>query len=61
MPDFTGELGGILASAWIAGIATGWGLCMKIRVTPLTSHTDKLEAKLDELRGKIEQQFWGGR
>lgn len=51
LPSFTGEIGGLLAGAFMTGISIGWGLCVKIRLTPLSQ--ELAEAKL-ELRQFLE-------
>ena len=61
MPEFTGPEGGILAAMFMTGISFGWGLCMKIRVSPMSKHADKIETKYDQIMEKIEQRFWDGR
>jgi uncharacterized membrane protein YciS (DUF1049 family) len=61
LPDFTGEMGGLLAAMFMTGISIGWGLCVKIRVQPLRDQATKLELKLDDLLSKIEAAFWNAR
>lgn len=58
LPDFSGQMGGLLATMWIIGVGAGWGLCVKIRVNPLREHATKIEVKLDDLLSKIESHFW---
>lgn len=61
LTEFVKGLDGSSAAIFLAGISFGWGLCVKIRVTPLRTHADKLETKLDDLLAKIEAQFWSAR
>ena len=58
MPDFTGEFGGLMAGAFITGVSLGWTLCTKILLGPERNRASKIEAKLDEMRDKIEAAFW---
>ncbi len=61
LPDFTGEMCGLLAAIFMTGISLGWGLGVKISVTPLRDHATKIELKLDGLLEKIEAHFWSER
>lgn len=65
LPDFTGEIGGVLATMFIAGFSTGWTLCVKIMVTPARERLKELRddmardrAEITAIRARIEEQFW---
>lgn len=60
LPSFTGEFGGLLAGAWIAGFAMGWGCCVKVLLTIEREKAEKLEQRLERINEKIEAKFWNG-
>lgn len=58
MPDFTGQFGGLMAAAWIAGVTAGWLAAVKTIAGPLKDRAEKLETKLDALTGEIQRRYW---
>ena len=58
LPTFTGEFGGTLAAASIAGVSLGWSLCKKILVDPLSARLATAEAKQDAINERIADHFW---
>ena len=58
MPDFSGQFGGLMAGAWIAGVTAGWLACVKMIAGPLKDRAEKLETKLDALTGEIQRRYW---
>ena len=58
LPSFTGEFGGLIATAWIAGSVAGWTACAKIMLGPERERARKMEERLDRIQEKIETHFW---
>ena len=61
LPSFTGEFGGLLATAWITGFGAGWIACAKIRLDPERERAKKMEDRLDRFNEKIEAEFWANK
>lgn len=61
MPDFTGELGGLIAGTWMTGAIAGWTLYVKLIGDPVKERLKATEERLEALRSTIEAEFWKGR
>lgn len=53
MPDFTGQFGGMIAAATIAGFGLGWKACLDVVVKPMKEQLAKQEERIEVLEKKF--------
>lgn len=57
MPDFTGQFGGLIAVAFIAGVGLGWSISEITRVMPVTKRLERAEADVREIYTTLKDRW----